>query len=139
MDNNSTRLIPKLDAIAVPIWLGMGEILFQTGDPGEGAYVIRTGRIALSWSDNGNVYSMGIRGPKSVLGLPAVFNGSYSLRAHAVEDSTIGFIPGARVVKLLRRCLRLRSEAITILAREVARVRPMIAGTENLQYCGGVQ
>jgi CRP-like cAMP-binding protein len=139
MDNNSTRLISELDAIAVPLRLGTGDILFQTGDPGKGAYVIRTGRVALSWSDNGNVYSMGTRGPRNVLGLPAVFNGSYSLSAHAVEDSTIGFIPGPCVVSLLGGYPRLRSEAITILAQEVARVRPMIAGTEDLQYCGGIQ
>jgi CRP-like cAMP-binding protein len=129
MDNLSTPLIAELDAVAVPVVLAMGEVLFQTGDPGEGAYVIRTGRIALTRSDNGKVYPMGTRGPKSIIGLPAVLNGSYSLSAMALEDSTFGFIPSSSVVGLLDYFPRLLSEALKMLAQELARVRPMIAGT----------
>ena len=129
MDNPATLLNAELDAIAVPVPLAMGEILFQAGDPGEGAYVVRTGRVALTLSDNGKVYQMGALGPKSILGLPAVLNGSYSLSAMALEDSTFGYIPNSRVVDLLNYFPRLLSEASKMLAQELARVRPMITGT----------
>jgi len=129
MDNPATLLIAELDAVAVPVPLAMGEILFQAGDPGEGAYVIRAGRVALTRSDNGKVYPMGTQGPKSILGLPAVLNGTYSLSARAVEDSTFGFIPSSSVVGLLDYFPRLLSEALKMLAQELARVRPMIART----------
>jgi CRP-like cAMP-binding protein len=128
MEYPSTPLSAELDAIAVPVPQAMGEILFQAGDPGEGAYVIRTGQVALTRSDNGKVYPMGTRGPKSILGLPAVLNGSYSLSARALEDSTFGYIPSSRVVDLFDDFPRLLSEALKMLAQELARVRPMIAG-----------
>jgi CRP-like cAMP-binding protein len=121
VDNPATLLIAELDAIAVPVPLAMGEILFQAGDPGEGAYVIRTGQVALTRSDNGKVYPMGTRG-------------SYSLSARAVEDSTFGYIPSSSVVGLLDYFPRLLSEALKMLAQELARVRPMIAGAGDSQF-----
>lgn len=63
MDNPTTGLIGELDAIAVPVVLTMGEILFQTGDPGEGIYLIRNGRIALTRTENQRLYSMGTLRP----------------------------------------------------------------------------
>jgi CRP-like cAMP-binding protein len=134
MDNPPTLLIAELDAIAIFVSLARGELLFQAGDPGEGAYVIRTGRVALTRSDDGKVSPMGTRGPKSILGLPAVLNGTYSLSARAVEDSTLGYIPSSRVVDLFDYFPRLLSEALRMLAHELARVRPMIAGTGDSQF-----
>jgi CRP/FNR family transcriptional regulator len=132
MNSPSTPLITELDAIAVPVVLAMGEILFQTGDPGEGVYLLRTGKISFTRTDDQRHYSMETLGPGSMIGLPAVLNGSYSLTAQALETSALGFVSESQVITLLARYPRLRLEAMKALAKELASLRTMIA--ENADH-----
>jgi len=133
MDNSSTRLIFALGVIAVPMALAAGEILFQSGDPGEGVYVLREGRIALTRTDDRRHDPMETLGPGSLIGLPAVLNGTYSLTAQALEGSSLGYVSGSQVINLLERSPHLLSEATKMLAQELARVRSVIARDDEDQ------
>jgi CRP-like cAMP-binding protein len=133
VDSSSNRLISKLGAIAVPVLMARGEILFQTGDPGEGVYLLRTGRVALTRTGDQQHYPMGTLGPGSLIGLPAVLNGMYSLTAQALEASSLGYVSGRQVISLLERSPRLLSEATKMLAHELARVRSVLAWDDEDQ------
>jgi CRP-like cAMP-binding protein len=134
MEYPSTPLIAELDAVAVPVVLAMGEVLFQTGDPGEGVYLLRTGRIAFTRTEDQRHYSMGTLGPGSMIGLPAVLNETYSLTAQALETSALGFVSESQVISLLACYPRLRLEAMKALAKDLASLRSMIAENEDHQH-----
>lgn len=124
-------LFAELDAIAISTPVEKGSFIFQSGDPASAVYVIRSGKIALIWTDSQEVYPMDALGPGSIVGLPAVLNGSYSATARAVEDSDLGFIPASRVMDMLERNTGYMHSTMKLLALEVARMRDMVANAPD--------
>jgi CRP/FNR family transcriptional regulator len=120
-----TDLFAELNAVAVSAPMPRGSVIFQNGDPGSAIYLVRSGRIALVWSDRNDVVPMDLHGPGRILGLPAAFNGSYSATAKAVMDSELGFVPSDLVVSMLEANPSLMQAAVRLLGQEVARMRSM--------------
>lgn len=120
-------LFAGLNAVAISAPMPKGSVIFQNGDPGTAVYLIRSGRIALVWSDANEVVPMDLHGPGRILGLPAAFNGSYSATAKALEDSELGFVPSDRVVAMLENSPSLMQAAVRLLGQEVARMRSMVS------------
>jgi CRP/FNR family transcriptional regulator len=122
-----TDLFAELDAVAIAAPMPKGSVIFQNGDPGSAVYLIRSGRIALVWSDKNDVVPMDLHGPGRILGLPAAFNGNYSATAKALEDSELGFVPSDRVLAMLENNPSLMQAAVRLLGQEVARMRSMVS------------
>lgn len=121
-----SNLFAKLDGQAIAAEFRAGGLLFRHGDPVAGAYTIRKGKVALIWTSKDGVTPMHTQGPGTVLGLPAVLNGEYSLSARAVEDCELGFLPASRVLQLLELDQAMMREVIRLLAAEVARMRSLL-------------
>ncbi|MGA7525125.1 MAG: cyclic nucleotide-binding domain-containing protein [Acidobacteriaceae bacterium] len=120
-------LFAALDVVAVSAQMPRGSVIFQNGDPGSAVYLIRSGRIALVWTDKNDVVPMDLHGPGRILGLPAAFNGNYSATAKALEDSELGIVPSDRVVAMLETSPSLMQAAVRFLGLEVARMRSMVS------------
>lgn len=124
-------LFSELNAVAISAPMPRGSVVFQNGDPASAVYLVRSGRIALVWTDKHDVVPMDLHGPGRILGLPAAFNGNYSATAKVVEDSELGFVPADRVLFMLECNSDLMQAAIKLLGQEVARMRSMVSETEH--------
>jgi CRP-like cAMP-binding protein len=122
-----TDLFAELNAAAISATMPRGSVLFQNGDPGSAVYLVRSGRVALVWSDQNDVVPMDLHGPGRILGLPAALNGHYSATAKVVEDSELGVVPSDRVLAMLATNSSLMQAAIRLLGQEVARMRSLIS------------
>jgi CRP/FNR family transcriptional regulator, cyclic AMP receptor protein len=71
-----------------------GELLFGEGDSCRGLFVVTTGKVRLfKLSPAGREQVLGVRGPGSSLGEPAILDGSnYPASASALEDAEVFFI-----------------------------------------------
>jgi CRP-like cAMP-binding protein len=119
-------LFAELDAIAITTPVEKGSFVYSSGDQTSAVYVVRSGKIAITWADH-EVYPPDMFEPGSIIGLPAVLNGEYSATARAVEDSELGFIPATRVMEMLERNPSHVHSTLKLVALEVERMRAMIA------------
>jgi signal transduction histidine kinase len=83
-----------------------GQQIFKEGDPGDGIYVVRTGRVQISaLLDNGERHVFSQVTPGDFFGEMAVLDDQpRSATASADQPTTVHFIPRDEVLKLLRRC-----------------------------------
>lgn len=124
-------LFTKLDGQAIAAQFQAGAMLFRRGDPVAATYTIRKGKVALIWTSKDGVTPMHTQGPGTILGLPAVLNGEYSMSARAVEDCELGFLPASRVLELLALDQAMLQEVTKLFASEVARVREMARNSNS--------
>lgn len=98
------QLAGALDAIASSHSCGPGAVLFRQGQPGDGVFVLRRGKVRLSASSHdGARLPYRTVGPGYVLGLPALFSGQpYSPTAEALEECVFGFVDRERALLLMR-------------------------------------
>jgi CRP-like cAMP-binding protein len=95
----SRQLRKQLGAIATPVRKQRGAILFRAGQPGRGAFLIRTGQVRLTLDGNSSLYPARTLGSGAVVGLPATFSGEpYSLTAEVVRDCRLDFVPRLRLM-----------------------------------------
>jgi cyclic nucleotide-binding protein len=119
----SLELQEKLRSIATSVPGKKGTILFRTGQPGRGAFLIRSGRIRLTLDGNSS-YPARILRAGALVGLPASFSAEpYSLTAEAVDDCELNFIPRDQMLNLLRRDPEAGLQIVQMLSEEVSRIR----------------
>lgn len=101
--------------IVVDQEVNRGRLIFSEGDPGEGFYIVVTGKIKIfKLSLDGKEQILHILGPGEPFAEVAVFTGSaYPANAMALEKSRIFFIPRKEFVELISRQPSL---AMTMLA-----------------------
>jgi CRP-like cAMP-binding protein len=58
----------ELNGVAISAPMPKGSVIFQNCDPGSTVYLIRSGRIALVWTDANEVVPMDLHGPGRILG-----------------------------------------------------------------------
>lgn len=122
-----TDLYRELDTIATPHFLHGGVPVFTRGDPAYSVFTIRRGRISIEWvSPQHKVHPLETLGPDSLVGLPAVMGGTYSVTARAVGDCELGLIPTERILALLTKTPLLNLEVAKMVGQELARMRAMI-------------
>ena len=120
----SADLYRQLSTAAKPVTKRKGTVLFRAGQPGTGAFLIRSGQVRMSLGSNPLLYPSRIVGSGSVIGLPATFSGEpYSLTAKAEEDCCLDFIPRRKLVDLLRRNPKVGCQIVRILSEEISQMR----------------
>jgi signal transduction histidine kinase len=97
--------LERLQAVVELRRLAAGEAVFQEGDPGDGVYFVQSGRVQISATpDSGGRHVFARVGVGEVFGEMAVLDGlPRSAWARAEVDTTVGFVPRAPLVELLRR------------------------------------
>lgn len=96
--------LKKLSAVAREMSFGPGEVIFKEGDPGDGLYVVRSGKVQIS-----AVISSGERHvfctvlPGDIFGEMAVLdNLPRSAHASAEGETSVIFVPREQFVELLK-------------------------------------
>ena len=119
----SKDLCSELRNVSSPVVKAKGAILFRSGQPVTGAFLIRRGEVRLSL-DNSALYPARTLGAGHVLGLPASFSGEpYSLTAKAEKDCRLDFIPRARLLELLLRKPNVGFQIVRMLSEEISQMR----------------
>jgi len=114
----------QLENLATTMTKPKGTALFRRGDDALGAFLIRSGKVALGLDCPSSIFPSRVFGRGSVVGLPATVSGNpYSLTAEVVEDAELGFIPRATVMESLRRHPQLCFEVMEILSNEISEFR----------------
>jgi CRP-like cAMP-binding protein len=125
---STTKLSPDLQSqlatIATRISEHAGTVLFRAGEPGRGAFLIRSGRVKMSLDGSSDLYPVRFLREGSLIGLPATFSGEpYSLTAEAVQDSDLYFVPRSELLNLLQNDPRTGYEIVRILSEEIFQMR----------------
>ena len=105
-----------------------GQTIFQEGDPGDGIYIVKTGRVQISAPlENGERHIFSEVLPGDVFGEMAVMDQqSRSACASAETETPVYFVPREEMLKLLKRSPEL---AITLVQEISGRLREF-----NRQY-----
>ncbi len=119
----SNELLRLLSGIGKTINVRSGSILFRSGEPLRGLYVVVKGRFAL-WSGEDHVRVTRVAERRCLLGLPATIrNKSYSLSAEAVTDSQVCFLNPEQFRSLLSSHPEAGTEVLNLLAEEISILR----------------
>jgi CRP-like cAMP-binding protein len=119
----------QLHSAAKPVMKRKGSVLFRAGEPGKGAFFIRTGQVRMSLSENPTLYPTRTVGPGRIIGLPATFSGEpYSLTAEVARDCRLEFIPRKTLLSLLRRNPKVGFQLVRILSQEISDMRHLDGG-----------
>lgn len=133
MPTNFSDLAGELDRAASSVPLHKGAALFQCGDRVSGVFIVRKGEVTLSLDAPNAVFPAVVIGPGGIVGLPAALTGTYSLSAHATEDSELGFIPSNKVTEILECSPSLSLVAMRIMSEEIARIRSALRSVSRLE------
>ena len=115
-----------LKAVARPVSVAAGTVLFRIGECASTVYLVRRGRLALIWAAAGNIFPMQTVEAGDIVGLPAAFNGTYSVTARAVEDCELAALLIDDLMHLLDCDPALLQAATALLAHQVARMRSLL-------------
>ena len=114
----------ELQAVARPLRREKGAILFRAGQPGRGAFLIRSGRVRLTLDVASRLYPARTVSSGAVIGLPATFSGEpYSLTAEVEKTCRMDFIPRRRLLNLLLRNPKAGFQIVRILSEEIFQMR----------------
>ena len=128
----SPSLQSELTAIATRLSEHAGTVVFHAGEPGRGAFLIRSGRIRMSLDGGSGMYPARLLREGSLIGLPATFSGEpYSLTAKAVQDSDLDFIPRSKLLNLLQENPGAGYEIVRILSEEIFQMRKSVRGVRR--------
>lgn len=114
----------ELRSIATAVRKPKDTVLFRTGQPSRGAFLIRKGQVELSLDDASHLYPSRLVRSGGVIGLPAAFSGEpYSLTAETRSTCDLDFIPRGKLLDLLRRNPRSGFEIVQLLSEEIFQMR----------------
>jgi len=112
---------------AVAVKCTADEVLFQTGEPGNSVYLVRSGEVGLILPV-GDKDGIGFRAkPGSLVGLPAAFSSErYSMTAIAWKGSEVSVMSRDRFCDLIASSPALSLNVLKILAAETRAARVAI-------------
>src|SRR5919108_2123099 len=115
------ELLSAFEKLAVPTRREKGAVLFRQGEPAEGIFLLRRGKVRLTLpSHDGQPLAPRVVGPGSLLGLPGtICSRPYSLTAEVLENAELGFVPSASVLDFLRGNVQLCFQVVLMLGDEV--------------------
>ena len=122
---DSSMVMERLEAVGKPVTQASGAVLFDQGQPGEGAYVLKSGNTRLSLlNDEGvPVWSRMVK-PGSILGLPATLGHTpYSLRATAVGPVELVFVRQPKLEELIRQDTTVGTALLKVVSEELVDLR----------------
>jgi len=133
MSLEPSELMTELNRMASIVSKNEGTILFHSGDPVSGIFIVRKGTVRLSLGVPSDLYPPRNLGPGEIAGLPATLTGNYSLTAEVVTPhAELGYVPGDQVSALLESSPRLCFLAMRLISEEISRVRTAIKETPSL-------
>ena len=122
----SSELYKQLRSAGTPIAQPKGRVLFHSGDPVRGAFLIRRGRVRMKLGHSA-CYPARVLGSGNIIGLPATFSGEpYSLTAEAESNCNLDFIPRAKLLELLRHKPKAGFRIVRILSEEIFQMRKAV-------------
>lgn len=112
---------------------GAGHLLFSTGDPSRGLYIVQSGRVRIyRTSPAGREQVLHTEGPgRPVAELPLLDGGSYPASAITEVESRLVFLPRAEFEALIRDNPDVAQAVIRELGK---RLRHMVNVTETLAF-----
>jgi CRP-like cAMP-binding protein len=126
------ELRKDLHAVATPVRKGKGEILFRAGEPGRGAFLIRSGKVRLTLDVASGLYPTRKVGSGALIGLPATFSGEpYSLTAEVEKACQMDFIPRRKLLEFLLQNPEVGFQIARILSEEIFQMRKAAKGRVN--------
>lgn len=130
-----SELASELNRAASGVSKNEGAVLFRSGDPVSGIFIVRKGAVRLSLGVANGLYPPRTLGPGEIAGLPATLTGHYSLTAEvATPHAELGYVPSQRVSELLEMSPRLCFLAMRLISEEIARVRTALKETPSLHH-----
>jgi CRP-like cAMP-binding protein len=114
----------ELNRVAAASHKKKGTVLFRRGDPANGVFLIRKGKVNLHLDGKTRLYPPRILGRGAIIGLPATLCGeTYSLTAEVSEDAVLAFVPRENFLALMAKDTKLCLEAMNLLGKEIASIR----------------
>ena len=125
----------QLHAIAEPVLKNKGSVLIRAGEPGRGAFLIKSGLVTMTLRTNFKLYPSRRLGAGKVIGLPATFSGEpYSLTAECATKCSLDFIPRENLLKLLQHDPAVGFQIVRILSEEIFQMRKAVKSGRESSY-----
>lgn len=116
-----------------------GTVLFRSGQPCRGAFLIHSGQVALFLEPSSSLYPARTVGPGFVVGLPATFSGeAYSLTAVAKSRCRLDFISRRRLLILLQENPEAGFQILRLLSEEIFHLRKLVKNGARTGYSAKV-
>jgi CRP/FNR family transcriptional regulator, anaerobic regulatory protein len=113
--------------LATRVHVRRGEVLFRTGAPCRGLYVVRNGSLkTVLIAKNGKTQIGGFHLAGDLVGLDSMFGRMHQSQVVALEDTDTSHMPLEHVDFLARACERFRHNLYTALAAESARAHALV-------------
>ena len=117
----------QLQSVSRPERKERGAVLFRTGQPCRGAFLLRSGQVELSLERASHLYPARVMGAGAVIGLPAAFSGEpYSLAAQTKTACRLDFIPRGELLDILRRNPKAGFDIVRMLSEEIYEMRNVV-------------
>jgi CRP-like cAMP-binding protein len=122
---DGSLVVDRLEAVGEPVKHASGAVVFDQGQPGEGAYVLKSGSTRLSLLDyNGTPVWSRVVKPGSILGLPSTLGHTpYSLRATAVGQVELVFVSQPKLEELMRQDTTVGTALLKVVSEELVDLR----------------
>lgn len=126
-------MLAQLAARCVSRTVSAGSVLFTTGEPCRGLYIVETGRVRIyRTSPDGREQVLHVEGPKrAVAELPLFDGGTYPASAVAIEPSRLAFLPRDDFEWAYRTHPDIAQAIIQALGK---RLRHLVQVTETLAF-----
>jgi signal transduction histidine kinase len=113
--------LKKLSAVARDISFPHGATIFKEGDPGDGLYVVKSGKVQISaFIDSGEEHVFATVLPGDVFGEMAVLdNLQRSAHASAEGETTVIFVPREQFIELLKTSPAMSLTAVQEISRRL--------------------
>jgi CRP-like cAMP-binding protein len=120
----SSSINNQLQAIGEPVLKPKGTVLLREGQPGGGAFLIKSGSVNMTLAANPKLYPSRRLGCGRVIGLPATFSGEpYSLTAECATNCRLYFIPRQNLLELIQHDPSAGFQIVRILSDEIFQMR----------------
>jgi CRP/FNR family transcriptional regulator, cyclic AMP receptor protein len=135
-----TRLSTELFAGAELVQLPAGQVLYRTGDSGNGCYRIEDGLLKITMvSSSGTERILAFLGRSAMIGELSVIDGlPRSVSVVAVRDSTLSFVSRAAFGDFAKKHPELCQSLLRLLAKRVRERDKMVAATSFLSLKGRI-
>ncbi|HZC24255.1 MAG TPA: cyclic nucleotide-binding domain-containing protein [Candidatus Binatia bacterium] len=123
----SQEVRKQLQAVARPVLTDKGILLFRSGEPCRGAFLIRSGQVKLSLDAAIALYPSRTVSTGIVIGLPASVSGEpYSLTAETKTSCRLDFISRQALLNFLHQHSQAGLEILRLLSDEIFHMRKAV-------------